>query len=170
MMRLTWRFEECLTSAGGPDAEGDRVVADRVDVLLLVDGFRRDARVAVLPDGVLEDLGRALVGVEGAGHGLDRARRNLVALLDQVDELGDDGLGGLYVAGGAVEGEHVATQIERRAEVALERPQHGVLGARQLRGDVVVDRQLPTRQAFPERPAKRACRRPGRRLSASAPS
>jgi hypothetical protein len=38
----------------------------------------------VLPDDVFEDLRRALVLVEGAGDGLDRAGRDVVALLDQV--------------------------------------------------------------------------------------
>ena len=52
--------EEGLAGAGRADPEGDRVVADRVDVALLVDGLRRDPRVAVLPDDVLEDLGGAL--------------------------------------------------------------------------------------------------------------
>ena len=44
-------------------------------------------RVAVLPDDVLQDLRRALVLVERAGDGLDRAGSDLVALLDQVDQL-----------------------------------------------------------------------------------
>src|SRR5918996_2207941 len=42
-----------LARAGGPDPEGDRVLPDRVDVALLVDGLRRDPRIAVLPDDVL---------------------------------------------------------------------------------------------------------------------
>src|SRR5689334_4577877 len=53
--------QEGLARACWADPEGDRVVADRVDVALLVDRLRRDPRVAVLPDDVLEDLGGALV-------------------------------------------------------------------------------------------------------------
>ena len=53
--------EEGLAGAGGADAEGDRVAADRVDVALLVERLRRDLGVAVAPDDVVEDLGRALV-------------------------------------------------------------------------------------------------------------
>ena len=51
--------EEGLAGAGRADAEGDGVVADRVDVALLVDRLRRDLGGAVAPDDVLEDLGRA---------------------------------------------------------------------------------------------------------------
>ena len=52
--------EEGLAGAGRPDAEGDRLVADRVDVALLVERLRRHLGVAVPPDDVLEDLRRAL--------------------------------------------------------------------------------------------------------------
>ena len=58
--------EERLAGAGGADPERDRVVADRVDVALLVDGLRRDLGRAVAPDDVLEDLRRRLVRVERA--------------------------------------------------------------------------------------------------------
>ena len=101
----------------------------------------------MLPDDVLEDLGGALVLVEGARDGLDRAGGDLVALLDQVDDLADHGLGGADLAGLAVEGEHVPAQVDLAAQVPLERAQHRVLGAGQLGGHGVVDRQLPTRQA-----------------------
>ncbi len=99
------------------------------------------------PDDVLEDLGRALVGVERAGHRFDRPRRDLVALLDQLDQLVDHGRRGLHVVGVAVEGEDVAAQVEVAVEVAAQGSQDGVLGARQLGGDGVVEGQLPTRQA-----------------------
>ena len=122
--------QEGLAGAGGPDPEGDRVPADRVDVLLLVDRLRRDPRVAVLPDDVLEDLGRALVLVEGAGDRLDRAGGDLVPLLDQVDQLADDRLGGPDLGGVSVKGEDIAAQKEVDVEMALERPQDRVLGAR----------------------------------------
>ncbi len=139
--------EEGLAGAGGADPEGDRVAADRVDVALLVQRLRRHFGVAVAPDDVVEDLGRILVGVEGAGHRLDRAGRDVVALLDQLDQLVDDRRALLDVAGVAVEGEDVAAQVQVAVEPLAQLPQHRVLGAGQLGGDGVVERQLPTRQA-----------------------
>src|SRR4029077_6608001 len=139
--------QEGLAGAGRADTEGDRVAADRVDVLLLIDGLGRDPRVAVLPDDVLEDLGRALVLIERAGDGLDRARGDLVSLLDQVDQLAYDGLRGADLGRLAVQGEDVAAEVEVDVEVALEGTEDRVLGAGQLRGDGVVDLKLPTRQA-----------------------
>src|SRR4030095_7612037 len=59
-----------LPRSGGADAEGDRALADRVDVALLVDGLRRDLRPAVTPDDVLEDLARILRSVERREHGV----------------------------------------------------------------------------------------------------
>ena len=72
--------------------------------------------------------------------------RDLVALLDQLDQLVDDRRRGCDVAGVAVEGEHVAAQVQVAVEAPAQRPQDGVLGARQLGGDGVVEGQLPTRQ------------------------
>jgi hypothetical protein len=100
----------------------------------------------VLPDDVLEDPGRALVLVERARDRLDRAGRDLVALLDQVDQLADDGLRRADFGRIPGEGEDVAAEVEIDVEMTLERAQHGVLGSGQLRGDRVVDRELPTRQ------------------------
>ena len=88
--------EERLAGAGRADPERDRVVADRVDVALLVDGLRRDLLGAVAPDDVLEDRGGRRVLVERAGHRGDRAGRDLVALLDELGELAHDGRGGLH--------------------------------------------------------------------------
>jgi len=101
----------------------------------------------VAPDDVLEDLRRTLVGVERAGHRFDRPRRHLVSVLDQLDQLVDDGGRGLHVIGLAVEGEHVAAQVEVAIEVPAQGAQHRILGARQLGGDAVLERELPTRQA-----------------------
>ena len=123
------------------------MLADRVDVALLVERLRRDLGVAVAPDDVLEDLGRALGGVEGAGHGFDRPRRHLVALLDQLDQLVDDRRRHLHVCRFAVESQNVAAQVQVAVEVAAQLAQDRVLGARQLGGDHVVEGQLPTRQA-----------------------
>ena len=120
--------EEGLAGAGRADPEGDCVAPDRVDVAFLVQRLRRDPGVAVTPDDVLEDLRRALVGVEGAGDGFDRSRRHLVALLDQLDQLVDHRRRGLDVGGVAVEGEDVAPQVEVDvAEMPAQRPQHLVL-------------------------------------------
>src|SRR5262249_53352648 len=102
--------EERLAGTGRTDPEGDGVVSDRVDVALLVDGLRRDPGVAVVPDGVLEDLRRALVLVEGARDRLDRARCDLVSLFDQVDELPHHSLRRSEVGRIAVECEDVPAQ------------------------------------------------------------
>jgi hypothetical protein len=123
------------------------VPSDRVDVLLLVDGLGCDPRVAVLPDDVLQDLRRALMLVESSGDGLDRPRGDLMTLLDQTDELTEHGLGGLDLARVAIEGEHVAAQIEVDVEVTLQCLQDRILRAGQLGGHGVVDLELPTRQA-----------------------
>jgi hypothetical protein len=139
--------KEGLAGTRRANAEGDRVIADRVDVALLVERLGSDLGVAVAPDDVVEDLGRALVGVDRAGDRFDRPRRHFVALLDQLDQLVDDGGRRLHVIGLTVEGEHVAAQVKVAVEVAAQRPQHRVLGARQLGGDAVVEGQLPTRQA-----------------------
>ncbi len=68
-------------------------------------------------------------------------------LLDQLDQLVDHGRRRLHVRRVAVEGEDVAAQVEVAVEVPAQRPQDGVLGARQLGGDGVVEGQLPTSQA-----------------------
>jgi hypothetical protein len=68
-----------------------------------------------------------------------------MALLDQVHQLTHDRLGGANVPGVAIEGEDVSAQKEVDLEVPPERPQDCVLGSGQLRGDRVVDRELPTR-------------------------
>src|SRR5262249_10803744 len=142
--------EERLAGTGRTDPEGDGVVSDRVDVALLVDGLRRDPRVAVLPDDVLEDLRRALVLVEGARDRLDRARCDLVSLFDQVDELPHHGLRRAEVGRIAVECEDVPAQEDVDVKVALESAEDGVLGPGQLRRDRVVDRELQSRTYEPD--------------------
>ena len=84
--------------------------------------------------------------IERAGHRFDRPRRDLVPLLDQVDQLVDHCGRGLHVGRVAVEGEDVAAQVEVAVETAAQRPQDGVLGAGQLGGHGVVEGQLPTSQ------------------------
>ena len=121
-------------------------LADRVDVAFLVQGLRRDLGVAVAPDDVVEDLGRALFGLERAGHRFDRPRRDVVALLDQLDHLVDDGRRLGDVVGLALERQHVAAQVQVGVEPLAQAAQHGVLRARQLGGDGVVEGQLPACQ------------------------
>ena len=74
----------------GPMPKRDRAVADRVDVALLRDRLRRDLLAAVAPDDVLEHLADVLGLVERAEHGVDGGRADLVAALDELDELVDD--------------------------------------------------------------------------------
>jgi hypothetical protein len=83
------------------------------------------------------------VRVERPGHRFDRPRRDLVALLDQLDHLVDD-MGRLLDVGGlALERQHVAAQVELGVELAAQRPQHRVLRPGQLGRHGVVEGQLP---------------------------
>ena len=116
-------------------------VADRVDVALLVDRLRRDLLAAVAPDDVLEDVADVLGLVERAEHGVDGDRADLVAALDQLDELVDDRarLGDARVV--ALERQLVAAQADRAVQPLAQRSEHAVPDARQLGGDVVRDRE-----------------------------
>src|SRR5581483_5419333 len=104
-----------------------------IDVALLIDRLRRDLGGAVAPDDVLEDRRRALVLLERARDRLDRPRRKLVALSDQLRQLADHRLRGFDGLGGAVERQHVAAQEHGAVELALERLEDRVAGAGQLR-------------------------------------
>ena len=125
----------------GPIAERDRVLADRVDVALLVDRLRRDLRAAVAPDDVLEDVADVLGLVERAEHRVDRARADLVAALDQLDELVDDRarLGDVRVV--ALERQLVAAQADRAVSRSRSAPSTPSPDAGELGGDVVRDRE-----------------------------
>src|SRR5262245_56378764 len=79
-----------LARSGWADPEGDDAVADRVDVALLGDGFRRDLLATVAPDDVLEDLADVLDLLERAEHGVDGGRADLVAAFGKLDELVDN--------------------------------------------------------------------------------
>ena len=156
--------KEGLAGTCRADPERDRVVADRVDVALLVDGLGRDLGVAVAPDDVLEDRRRGLVLVQRVGDRLDRPGRDLVSLGDQFRELAHDGRAGVDSGGVALEREHVAAQEHITVQVPLQRAQHRVLAARQLGGDCVVELELPAQWARPMPLAlerRRACRRRG---------
>ena len=109
------------------------------------------------PDHVLEDLRRALVGLDRAGDRLERAGSEVVAALDQADELVDHGRGAADVVVVAVEREHVSPQVDVAAEPALELAKDGVLGAGELGGNAVIERELASRQGSPtgRRPAAR---------------
>ena len=134
--------QERLAGPGGADADGDRLVADRVHVALLVDRLRRDRLAPVPPDDVLEDRARALVVVERVGDRLDRAGCDLVALADEVGELAHDRLGDLDLRLAAVERQDVPAQEDLAVEVTLERPHDGVARARKLARDFVWQLQL----------------------------
>ena len=124
---------------GRADAERDRVGADRVDVALLRHRLRRDLLAAVAPDDVLEDVadvlapGRARATTASTVFGPD-----LVAALDQLDELVDDRarLGDLRVV--ALDRQLVAAQQDAcsRSRVA-QRVEHAVADPGELRGDLV---------------------------------
>ena len=99
----------------GPMPKVTVQLADRVDVALLRDGLRRDLLAAVPPDDVLEDVADVGRLVERAEHGVDRVGADLVAALDELDELVDDRarLGDLLVV--ALERQQVAAQPDRAA-------------------------------------------------------
>src|SRR5436190_20340770 len=140
------RDRECdrevrLARPGGPDAEGDRAVADGVDVALLRHGLRRDLLAAVRPDDVGEDLAHVLGLVDGAEDGIDSAGAHFLAALDELDKLLDDRLrlSDLQVVTG--EREAVAAQVDGAAEPVAEGIEHRVADARELRGYLVRDVQ-----------------------------
>ena len=114
--------------------------ADRVDVVLLRHRLRRDLLAAVAPDDVVEDArGCPRACVERAEHGVDGRRADLVAALDQLDELVDDSarLGDLRLV--ALEREPVAAQQDRAVEPVAQRVEHAVADAGELGRDVVRD-------------------------------
>ena len=69
-----------------------------------------------------------------------------MATLDQAHELIDDLRRLADVALRAVQREDIAAQVDVAVDPILELLQHGVLGARQLRGDRVVEGELPACQ------------------------
>src|SRR4029079_4333751 len=130
-----------LPGPGRADAEGDRAVADRVDVALLRHGLRRDLLAAVRPDDVGEDPAHVFGLVDCADDRIDGAGAHLLAALDELDELLDDRLppGRLEVVAG--QRETVSAQVDGAAEPVAERVQHPCADARQLRRDLVRDVQ-----------------------------
>ena len=127
-----------LPVPAGPIAEGDRVRADRVDVALLADGPRHDARRAVAPDHVVEHLrGRALAGQQpdhaGERRLVDGGLRERAELVEHAHAAFDRVLL-------TVERQQVAAQVGTQPESLLEREQHRVGPGGERRGEVV--RQL----------------------------
>ena len=104
-----------LAGARRADPEGDGAAADLVDVALLRDRLRRDLLAAVAPDDVVEDVADVLRLVERAEDGVDRRGPDLVAALDQLDQLVDDGarLGDARLV--ALDRQAVAAQQDRAA-------------------------------------------------------
>ena len=74
-------------------------------------------------------------------HGVDRARPDLVAALDQLDELVDDcpRLGHVRLL--ALDREPVAAEQDRAVEPVAQRVEHAVAHAGELGCDVVRDRE-----------------------------
>jgi hypothetical protein len=91
------------------------------------------------PDHVVEDVADVGRLVEGAEHGIDRRRPDLVATFDELDKLVDDGarLGDVPVV--SLDRELVAAQPDRAAEAVAQRLEHAVADAGELGGDVVRD-------------------------------
>ena len=82
------------------------------------------------------------MAVEGAGDRVDRARRDLVPLADQVRQLAHDRLGHRHLAVGAVECQDIAAQEHVAVEMTLERLHDRVARAGELAGDLVGELEL----------------------------
>ena len=93
------------------------------------------------PDDVLEDVTDVLRLVDCREHGSDRVGPDLVAALDELDELLDDGARGHDVLVFAVERQPVSAQGNRGAELLSQRIEDTVLDARELGGHLVRDVQ-----------------------------
>ena len=119
-----------LAGAGRADPEGDGAAADRVDVGLLRHRLRRDLLAAVAPDDVVEDVAHVLVRLERAEHGVDGVRADLVAALDQLDELVDHRARLRDVVVVALERQLVAAQADRAVEPVAQRVEHAVARSR----------------------------------------
>ena len=79
-----------LAGAGGADAERDGVLPDRVDVALLTRRLGPDRLAAVREDDVGEHLrGRTLAALEHVDAAVDRLGRQRLAVLDELQHLGE---------------------------------------------------------------------------------
>ena len=110
-----------LARARRPDAEGDRVAADGVDVQLLVDGARAHLAAAMRPHHVAVDLGGLARRVDGDVHErLHHRRVQRSPAVDDGEQLVDRGARLVHVAGLALEDQYVTAQRERAIEALLE--------------------------------------------------
>ena len=122
-----------LAGAGRADAEGDRVLVDRVDVALLVERLRADRAAAVAQDVEAQHVGRPLGGL-GAQHGvhpLDGLGREALTGADDRDQLVEEPLGEGDLAGLAAHRDPVAADVDLGVEGALDDPEELVAGAEQ---------------------------------------
>jgi hypothetical protein len=142
MIRPTSRHGEIrLARTGRADPEGDRVVADRVDVALLRDCFRRDLFAAVAPDNVVEDLADVLRLLQRGHDCIDGRRADVVTALDEIGELVDNGSRLLDVWLVALDREPVAAQHDGAAKPFPKRAEHAVADRCELGRDLVRDRK-----------------------------
>ena len=89
------------------------------------------------PDHVLEDVAYVLALLQHAQHGVDRAGADLMAALDEFDELPDDGTRLCDALILALDGQAVAAQSDRAAEPVAKRLEDAVADACQLGRNVV---------------------------------
>ena len=91
------------------------------------------------PDDGVEHLADVLVGLERAEHGVDGVRADLVAALDELDELVDHraGLGDVRVV--ALERQLVPAQPDRAPGTLAQGVEDAVGDPRELSGDLVRD-------------------------------
>ncbi len=151
MIRPTCRSESAATASAiaryvlpvpaGPMPKVTVQRADRLDVVLLRDRLRRDLLAAVAPDDVVEELADVGALLEHAEHGVDGARADLVAVLDQLDDLVHDGarLGDRVLV--ALERQPVPAQEDRGAQALAQRVEHAVGDPGELSRDVVRNRE-----------------------------
>src|SRR5205814_6808887 len=104
--------EICLAGAGRTDAERDRALPDRIDVMLLRHRLRGDLLPAVRPDDVFEDLAHVLRLVDRVQDRVDRAGADLLPALHEIDELLDDGSRGGDLLVVSLERQPVAAEVD----------------------------------------------------------
>ena len=93
------------------------------------------------PDDVVEHVAHVLDLVERGEHRADRVRADLVAALDELDELVDDGARGRDARSSPLERQPVPAQPDRAVEPLAKRVEDAVLHARELGGHLVRDVQ-----------------------------
>ena len=126
-----------LAGSGWADPERDGAGADRVDVALLRNRLRGDLLAAVAPDDVLEDLAEVLRLVERGDDSADGLGPDLVAALDELDELVHDRPGGGDPLVVTLDRQLVSAQAQRAMEPRAQRIEHAVADAGELGGDLV---------------------------------